>query len=159
LIREDLLSIPGIAEAELDGGAALPAGVKVQLAPGADPDVVGREVRRVLAGHGMRFHITVPAVAPRTPPPPPPPRTVINLADFDHLSSGTLNPGDSGGELIGLNEPIGSKVGHVVSSTEPEGSASDLAQVDTPDDPVAEVEPSAGLSYPPVPVRGDVTIT
>jgi hypothetical protein len=82
-IREELLSIPGIAGAEFEGDASTPDGVKVQLAPGADPERVGAAVRRVLAGHGMRSQMTAPAVAPKQPPPPPDPRTVVNLADFD----------------------------------------------------------------------------
>lgn len=86
-IREELLTIPGIAGAVFEGDPGQPAGVKVQLAPGADPEEVGRRVRRVLAGHGMRSQLTAPAVAPRTPPPPPGPRTVINISDFDQSGS------------------------------------------------------------------------
>lgn len=100
-IREELLSIPGIAGAEFDGDPRTPAGVRVQLAPGADAEAVGREVRRVLAGHGMRSQMTAPAVAPRNPPPPPGPDTVVKLADFDQGSAG----GKGRGESEDLEEP------------------------------------------------------
>ena len=57
-LREDLLAVPGIAAADLDGDHTTPAGVRVRLAPGADADAVGREVQRILAEHGMRSHMT-----------------------------------------------------------------------------------------------------
>jgi hypothetical protein len=82
-----LLSIAGIASAELDGGEDAPQGVRVQLAAGADAESVGREVQRVLASHGMRSTRaadqaaaetsgdgdTAPAVVPGLPQPGPPP--------------------------------------------------------------------------------------
>lgn len=112
-IHEELLSIAGIAGAEFDGDPTTPEGVRVQLAPGADPDHVGREVRRVLAGHGMRSQLTAPAVAPRTPPPPPEPRTVVNLADFDQRPSEAEADedqdevaGEDIAEAEGLDEPM-----------------------------------------------------
>lgn len=96
-IHEELLSIAGIAGAEFEGDPATPEGVRVQLAPGADPELVGREVRRVLAGHGLRSQLTAPAVAPLEAPPPPEPRTVVNLADFD--------PGAGSDEPPEVSEP------------------------------------------------------
>lgn len=86
-LRDDILAIPGIDNAELDGDGSTPDGVRVRLAFGADPKRVGREVRRVLALHGMRSQLTdVPDhVAPVEPPPPPVPEvgTVVNLADYE----------------------------------------------------------------------------
>jgi hypothetical protein len=100
-IHEELLSIPGIAGAEFEGDPSTPDGVRIQLAPGADPDAIGLEVKRVLAGHGMRSQMTAPAVAPRVPPPPPEPRTVVNLADFDPsivaVEDALPEPGDDTG--------------------------------------------------------------
>lgn len=57
-LREELLALDGIAAAELDGDHTTPSGVRVRLAPGADPDAVGRDVQRILAAHGMRSHMT-----------------------------------------------------------------------------------------------------
>ncbi len=96
-IREELLSIPGIAGAEFEGDPTTPAGVRVQLAPGADAEAVGREVRRVLAGHGMRSQMTAPDVAPPRPPPPPDPQTVVNLADFDQGAAGAARSSEADG--------------------------------------------------------------
>ncbi len=55
-LRAELMSIEGIAAAELEGSDDAPLGVRVQLAVGADAESVGREVERILADHGMRSH-------------------------------------------------------------------------------------------------------
>ncbi|MCP3974913.1 MAG: hypothetical protein GY720_10510 [bacterium] len=55
-LRAELMSIEGIATAELEGSEEAPLGVRVQLAVGADAESVGREVERILADHGMRSH-------------------------------------------------------------------------------------------------------
>jgi hypothetical protein len=125
-MREELLAVPGVAGAEFEGDPTGPAGVKVQLAPGADADDVGREVRRVLAGHGMRSQLTAPAIAPRQAPPPPEPRKVINLAEFDH------GPG-------GLVETI--------ADAEPDDTAESPPSLE----PAADVEPEAAAAAPPEP--------
>ncbi len=52
-LREELLAVPGIAGAEVDEDRGV-AGVRVQLAEGADADAVGVAVRRILVEHGMR---------------------------------------------------------------------------------------------------------
>lgn len=54
-LRSELLAVPGVASAEVEVSEAdTPAGIKVRLAPEADPRRVGVEVQRVLAAHGMR---------------------------------------------------------------------------------------------------------
>jgi hypothetical protein len=53
ILRDDLLSLPGIEQAEIDGDSTAPAGVRVRLAPGVDPVTIGDEIRRVLAMHGL----------------------------------------------------------------------------------------------------------
>ena len=91
-----MLSIAGIASAELEGGEDAPQGVRVQLAAGADAESVGREVQRVLASHGMRSHRpgeqapveeyqdmsggSAPSIVPpfHQPGPPPPPGADTN---------------------------------------------------------------------------------
>ncbi|MEA3510859.1 MAG: hypothetical protein U9R51_05435 [Actinomycetota bacterium] len=57
-LRDDLLSVPGVAGAHLDGNAMAPNGVRVQLAPGVDAAVVGDEVQRVLSLHGLRSELS-----------------------------------------------------------------------------------------------------
>lgn len=70
-LRDELLAVPGIAEAEVEGDSAV-AGVRVQLELGADPERVGAAVRRILSAHGMRpASGDEPSGAVAGPPPPP----------------------------------------------------------------------------------------
>ncbi|MEN8112948.1 MAG: hypothetical protein ABFS21_01060 [Actinomycetota bacterium] len=64
LLRDDLLSLPGVEGADLDGDSTAPSGVRVRLAPGVDAAVVGDEVQRVLALHGLRSEVEVGPPAP-----------------------------------------------------------------------------------------------
>lgn len=68
-LRDDLLALPGVAEAEVDGDGTSPAGVRVRLAAGADAGPVGVEVQRVLAAHGMRSRVAAGQVPPAAPLP------------------------------------------------------------------------------------------
>ncbi|NOX22138.1 MAG: hypothetical protein GXP36_03475 [Actinobacteria bacterium] len=74
-LRSAILAIPGIVGADFDGEADVPAGVRVQLATGADAASVSEHVRRVLADHGMRPQLgeleSTPAEHDSVPPPPP----------------------------------------------------------------------------------------
>jgi len=54
MLRDDLLSLPGVEQAEIDDDSATPAGVRVRLSPGVDPAAIGDEIRRILALHGLR---------------------------------------------------------------------------------------------------------
>jgi hypothetical protein len=76
-LRDELLALPGVAEVELDGEGGAPAGVRIRLAVGADPDRVGLEVQRVLAARGMRSRVDDSELTPAAPlplvvPGPPP---------------------------------------------------------------------------------------
>ena len=59
MLRDDLLSVPGVESAQLDGDAIAPTGVRVHLAPGVDA-AVGWALRfaeedesRVASGVGL----------------------------------------------------------------------------------------------------------
>jgi hypothetical protein len=54
MLRDDLLGLPGVEHAELDGDPMAPVGIRVRLAKAADAPTVAGEVRRVLAQHGLR---------------------------------------------------------------------------------------------------------
>jgi hypothetical protein len=71
-LREELLALPGVAEAEVDGGDAAPAGVRIRLAADADAAAVGTEVQRVLAARGVRSRLggEEPPAAPPGPAAP-----------------------------------------------------------------------------------------
>ncbi len=79
-LQDELLAVPGIAGAEVESGRGV-AGVRVQLATGADADAVGVAVRRILTEHGMR-----PTPAEGDEPgyggPPPPPGAPGSVVSF-----------------------------------------------------------------------------
>jgi hypothetical protein len=79
-LQQELLTIPGIAGAEVDEDHGV-AGVRVQLAEGADADAVGVAVRRILVEHGMR-----PSPGDTDEPggdgPPPPPGAPGSVVSF-----------------------------------------------------------------------------
>ena len=66
-----LRAVPGVADAELAADTA--EGVRVRLAPEADPTDVAAAVRDVLAHHGLRGRMAPPQarIEPAGPPPPP----------------------------------------------------------------------------------------
>jgi hypothetical protein len=80
-LRDELLAIPGIAQAEVEGDSVV-AGVRVQLELGADPDEVGAAVRRILSAHGMRPVLGEDDEAATVPGPPPPPGAPGSVVSF-----------------------------------------------------------------------------
>lgn len=79
-LQEELLAVPGIAGAEVESDEGV-AGVRVQLAVGADAETVGAEVRRILAQHGMRPLPDESGEHGVDGPPPPPgaPGSVVSF--------------------------------------------------------------------------------
>jgi len=81
-LRDELLSVVGVASAEVDAEGDAPSGVRVRLLPDADAARVGLEVQRVLASHGMRSRVAAdesapaPVISLAPPPAPVPPRPV-----------------------------------------------------------------------------------
>jgi hypothetical protein len=90
-LREELMALPGIADAEVDAEDGSPSGVRVRLRPDADPQKIGAMVQRVLASHGMRSRVagdhgdlapvvSLPfapiAIPPRPEAPPPTPEAL-----------------------------------------------------------------------------------
>ncbi len=89
-IRDELLAVAGVVEAEIDLTSGVPSGVRLRLDPDADPGAVGERVQRILSAHGIRARVGGPAAAapappPRSGPPPPPgaPGAVVSLAGFE----------------------------------------------------------------------------
>lgn len=66
------MALDGVAEAEVDESAETPSGVRVRLEPDADARLVGIEVQRVLAAHGLRSKISGDEDGEPLPPPPVP---------------------------------------------------------------------------------------
>ena len=78
-LQDELLAVPGIAGAEVESDSGV-AGVRVQLAIGADAEEVGAAVRRILAHHGMRpASETTDEESGRPPPPPGAPGSVVSF--------------------------------------------------------------------------------
>ncbi len=59
-LQEDLLSIPGVEGAEVEGSADKPAGLRIRIAEGADQRAVGGAIRRVLTAHGLGTDTRLP---------------------------------------------------------------------------------------------------
>jgi hypothetical protein len=59
-LQEDLLSIPGVEGAEIEGSADKPAGLRIRIAEGADQRAVGGAIRRVLTAHGLGTDTRLP---------------------------------------------------------------------------------------------------
>ncbi|MEA3502121.1 MAG: hypothetical protein U9R47_05045 [Actinomycetota bacterium] len=68
MLRDDLLSLPGVESARIDGDAMAPTGVRVHLAPDVDAAAVGDEIKRVLSLHGLRSEVGVNMTAPVATP-------------------------------------------------------------------------------------------
>jgi hypothetical protein len=138
-LREELLALPGVAEAEVDEADDAPSGVRVRLLPDADARAVGAEVQRVLAAHGMRSRLTsaadgadeeaVPAdrFAPPAPPtaageplpepPAAPPPDVSQAAPGIGLASLTVEEGP-GGVRVTVTTTDGRSAAQRAESTE-----------------------------------------
>jgi hypothetical protein len=69
-LHDELMALQGVAEAQVDEADGAPTGVRVRLLPDADARMVGAEVQRVLAAHGMRSRLTSGDDADATPPAP-----------------------------------------------------------------------------------------
>ncbi len=70
MLRDDLLSVPGVESAQLDGDEMAPTGVRVHLVAGVDPGAVGDDVQRVLLLHGLRSEVGGGTVIPGPDDPP-----------------------------------------------------------------------------------------
>ena len=103
MLSEDLLGLPGVEHAELDGDPIAPAGIRVRLRHGADASTVAGEVRKVLAQHGLR-----PETATHVESPPLPDRrgdTSIDPRLADGEDASTVEPvADVGLAAVGIVE-------------------------------------------------------
>jgi hypothetical protein len=138
-LQEELLAIPGIAGAEIEGERDHPQGVRVQLAAGADADHVGREVQRVLAAHGMRSQLS------REDEGLVPQGSVVNLADYeDEVAVDEPAAGEISDDLAPAEEPGGGdETSGVDESAEPElvvGAERDSDRIVPRDATEAELE-------------------
>ena len=59
-LQDDLLRIPGVEGAEVDGSQDAPAGLRIRIAEGADQEAVGEAIRQVLRTHGLGTDTQLP---------------------------------------------------------------------------------------------------
>jgi hypothetical protein len=52
-LQDDLMDIPGVEGADVEGSGETPAGLRIRIAEGADQQAVGGAIRRVLTAHGL----------------------------------------------------------------------------------------------------------
>lgn len=52
-LQDDLMDIPGVEGADVEGSGDTPAGLRIRIAEGADQQAVGGAIRRVLTAHGL----------------------------------------------------------------------------------------------------------
>ena len=135
-LREELLALPGVADAEVEADGEATSGVRVHLHPDADADRVGAEVQRVLTSHGMRSRVAGDDLAPvlslpltplEIPPPPekpPPMPEVAAEVGAGAPSRPVADPGEA------VPSPAGSPAeSEIVSSARVAGSRPSLASL------------------------------
>lgn len=59
-LKDDLLSIPGVEAADIDGSSSAPEGLRISISEGADQKAVGGAIRRVLSSHGLGTDTQLP---------------------------------------------------------------------------------------------------
>jgi hypothetical protein len=89
-LQEDLLSIPGVEGAEVEGSSDRPAGLRIRIAEGADQRAVGGAIRRVLTSHGLGTDTRLPGESNADASPPQiAPVTAIGSPDDDAAEPGS----------------------------------------------------------------------
>ncbi len=88
LLRDQLLNLPGVESAVIEGDALTPEGVRVRLSAGVDAASVGEAVQRVLAAHGLRSEMAAPEepVTVELDESPPPARTTERRETLSSIS-------------------------------------------------------------------------
>ena len=134
-LQEDLLRIPGVEGAEVEGTGEQPAGLRIRIAAGADQGAVGSAIRRVLTEHGLGTDTRLPGEG--TPGDPSGPE-VLSSANGDDVTAEseteTEAAPDTGGVAV-LDEAAAAAP--VIDLTDDQ----DQASVDL--DPEEEVEEAA----------------
>jgi hypothetical protein len=147
MLRDELLSVPGVESAVVEGDALTPQGVRVRLSAGVDATVVGEEVQRVLAAHGLRSEMA---------PPQPPSTEPVSAASTSSPASGLLTATRRPrvGETLAKVSVVEGRDGIIVRAETSRGRSADraaLASGDRLDDAVvAAVADLAGVLPMPV---------
>lgn len=130
-LQDDLLSIPGVEGAEIDGSHDAPAGLRIRISEGADQEAVGGAIRRVLSSHGLGTDTLLPGEAESAVAPVP----SLETQRDEELSAVALLVPDNGNStmLSDMQEPD--------EVVEPE----DTAVIDLTDNGPAHRSPDEGV--------------
>ncbi len=153
-LQDDLLRIPGVEGAEVDGSQDAPAGLRIRIAEGADQETVGEAIRRVLSAHGLGTDTQLPgeqtsgAVAESAVATEPEQSSVAVMASNDVESSPSED--HEGGAVIDLTDETSTIVAvdddasHDIS-VQPESAETAPAGESDIVPPFVEQRPSAAL--------------
>lgn len=140
-LREDLLGIDGVEGADIDGDSESPSGLRIRIAEGADQQLVGQEIRRVLSSHGLGTDTKLPGEASESHGESVQADAIASVSDLASEASRTST---------------------LVSVAEGEAVASRRI-IDLTDDPVASDsdadEPLVTGPRPRTPVRSEASVT
>lgn len=102
-LQDDLLGIPGVEGAEIDGAQDSPSGLRIRIAEGTDQEAVGGAIRRVLSSHGLGTDTQLPGERSQTETPKVEQSAVAILtSDDEELAS--EDEDESGGAVIDLTD-------------------------------------------------------
>lgn len=152
-LQDDLLGIPGVEGAEIDGAQDSPQGLRIRITEGADQEAVGGAIRRVLSAHGLGTDTQLPGERSQAPTPEVEQGAVAILTTDDDEPP-SEEEDDGGRAVIDLTDspPESAVVEDPVHDDTP-----DLPQILAPtedpesDDAPSFVEPRRMQSAPDVP--------
>lgn len=156
LLRDELLRVPGVESADIEGDALTPQGVRVRLAAGVDAATVGEEVQRVLASHGLRSEMAEPADAesPDVESGPAQTTAAVTMETVSELIQRAMTPRRRSDEVLAKVAIVEGKDGITVRAETDTGRTADRAAAtggDRLDDAVVgAVSELAGVDPAPI---------
>ena len=137
-MQDDLLRIPGVEGAEVDGSQDAPAGLRIRIAEGADQEAVGEAIRGVLSSHGLGTDTQLPGEDTSSPATELERSSIaVMTSDDEELSSES----DLGDQEVGAVIDLTDKASEAIASEE--DAADDFSDDDNfGDDDNDEVEPA-----------------
>lgn len=104
-LQDDLLAIPGVEGAEVEGSQDAPAGLRIRIAEGADQEAVGGAIRRVLSSHGLGTDTQLPGEGrDETRLEPEQSAVALLTTDEDESFPVEVNQGSRDGAVIDLTD-------------------------------------------------------
>ena len=138
-LQDDLLGIPGVEGAEIDGAQDSPQGLRIRITEGADQEAVGGAIRRVLSAHGLGTDTQLPGERSQAPTPEVEQGAVAILTTDDDEPP-SEEEDDGGRAVIDLTD---SPPESVVAEDPVPDDTPDLPQILAPTkDPESDVPPS-----------------